>query len=298
MNWAIEHSKQKGTRLLCVLAIANTANEDGYAWLKMRNIAKFARSDDRTARRYVRDVEADGEVKTFKRMTDDEAFQMSNLYKLNIPGTEDAPIPFHDMRGVVKAQLPIKPKKAGRGARPGREGQEPPTPEGQEPPTLRGDNPPNDPSSDPSNNDPQDSPPAKASGGRARKPRERKPQESKPRERDVIFDAVALHVFEVEDDNAAGGRIAKIANWLKGSYEGKGKERVGLLAKPATEDHIKLFAVWCKHQGYTAPLDFVKFAEHWRKWATSIKAHAANGGKRVMTLEEYEAMLEEEGANG
>lgn len=92
--------------------------------------------------------------------------------------------------------------------------------------------------------------------------------ESHKREPDPIFDAVALHIFEIKDANAEGGRIAKISNWLKGSYDGRGKQKVGKISAPAEVKHVEAFAQHCKAQGITPPYDFVRFVENWRKWAS------------------------------
>lgn len=89
-----------------------------------------------------------------------------------------------------------------------------------------------------------------------------------PRTRDLIFDAVALG-HGMTEVNGAGGRIGKISNWLKGTYQGKGAEKVEFISSPATVEHINIFfADWKKdHKGIDPPLDFIKFVEHWRKWA-------------------------------
>jgi hypothetical protein len=91
---------------------------------------------------------------------------------------------------------------------------------------------------------------------------------SKPREPDLIFDAVARgHGMNPDEINGKGGRIAMIANWLKGTYSGKGMRDVGLINHPASVQHIEqFFSDWPKDS--TPPLDFVKFVENWRKWAT------------------------------
>lgn len=87
------------------------------------------------------------------------------------------------------------------------------------------------------------------------------------RPRDLIFDAVAKG-NGIEDVNGEGGRIGKISNWLKGTYEGKGKEKMGFISSPASVEHIeKFFEDWPKD--LDPPLDFVKFVENWRKWAGS-----------------------------
>ena len=97
--------------------------------------------------------------------------------------------------------------------------------------------------------------------------------EKKERPRDLLFDAVQVHIFGIPlEEKASGGRIAKISNWLNGKYEGRGAQTVGKISKAAEPQHVEKFAAWCHREGFTPPLDVVKFTEQWRKWAA-----AANG---------------------
>lgn len=90
-----------------------------------------------------------------------------------------------------------------------------------------------------------------------------------PRPRDLIFDAVAIG--QGMEEGIEGGRIAKLSNWLKGSYTGKGAEKTTAISAPATVPMIELFfSDWRKeHKGINPPLDFIKFVEQWRIWAAS-----------------------------
>lgn len=65
-----------------------------------------------------------------------------------------------------------------------------------------------------------------------------------------------------------------IANWLAGTYAGKGARRVGLISAAATPEHVEqFFKDWAKdNPGVTPPMDFVKFVEHWRKWASKRRS--------------------------
>ncbi len=96
-------------------------------------------------------------------------------------------------------------------------------------------------------------------------------EKSLARPRDPIFDAVALHVFSIDDGQVQGGRVAKISNWLNGKFEGRGAQKVGFISRPAEVAHIEAFAADCKKRGITPPLDLVKFVENWRAWAS--RAH-------------------------
>lgn len=108
----------------------------------------------------------------------------------------------------------------------------------------------------------------------------KKKPEQKPRERNPVFDAVAQHVFEIDpaEANGEGGRIGAIAAWLAGTSDGikrgKKKEVVGFISRPAAPEHVQKFATAWKVANPTAslPLDFIKFVDAWRKWATQQRA--------------------------
>jgi len=99
----------------------------------------------------------------------------------------------------------------------------------------------------------------------------------KERPRDPLFDAVQVHIFGIPlEEKASGGRIAKISNWLNGKYEGRGAQAVGKISKAAEPQHVEKFAAWCHREGFTPPLDVVKFTERWRKWAASMNGSSAH----------------------
>lgn len=95
----------------------------------------------------------------------------------------------------------------------------------------------------------------------------KKPAKTRPD--DPIFDAVKLHIFGITDTQAQGGRIGKISNWLKGKYQGSKGREVGYISAPVEIKHIIAFAAHCKAVNMIVPLDFVKFVENWRKWAST-----------------------------
>lgn len=97
----------------------------------------------------------------------------------------------------------------------------------------------------------------------------------KTRTPDLVFDAVALHIFEIDPltvTKESGGRIGPIAQWLKGKSEGlkRAGGKVGFISRAAEPEHVKQFALWYKGEYPDAnlPYDLVKFVESWRKWAT------------------------------
>lgn len=96
------------------------------------------------------------------------------------------------------------------------------------------------------------------------------------RKRDLLFDAVCEHVFEIDPNivGQEGGRIGPIASWLSGKSEGMKRAggKVGFISGPAEPAHVKQFVAAYKreHPNTNLPLDFVKFVEAWRKWASAI----------------------------
>ena len=62
-----QHSQLKGTGLLCLLAIADRARDDGFAWPGLHDIAGRARTHRRNARRLIRRAEALGELYIHER---------------------------------------------------------------------------------------------------------------------------------------------------------------------------------------------------------------------------------------
>lgn len=251
LNYVWEQSEQKGAALLVLLAIADGANDDGFCWLGMAKLAAKARQTEDNTRRYIRQLESAGQLIVYERKHDDDERNHSNLYKLVMPGTSEEPPP--DLRGRLTRREPKAPHP--RKTTGDREIAEatPATPvksQGETPVKSQGRSKYIEPRTE------KDSAPLGA--GRVRQP-------------DLLFDAVKAHVFRIDGD-AEGGRIAKIAHWLKGKNEGKGIQRVGLISKPAEPQHVAQFAAWCAGQGFTPPLDLVKFVEQWRRWATAVNA--------------------------
>lgn len=112
LSWVWEHSQMNGPRLLVLLAIADSANNDGWCWLGMDSIAHKARLDTRNTQRYVRDVATAGEIIIYDRKAEDAAANRdySNLYKVIVPGTN--PQPPADLRGKISRRKPSAPAKS------------------------------------------------------------------------------------------------------------------------------------------------------------------------------------------
>ena len=64
MSRVWKHSTQRGGALLVLLALADFADDDGYAWPAVPTIAAKARMTERNARYVLRELEASGEIAT------------------------------------------------------------------------------------------------------------------------------------------------------------------------------------------------------------------------------------------
>lgn len=114
------------------------------------------------------------------------------------------------------------------------------------------------------------------------------------RERDPLFDAVTLHIFETDplQVNGEGGRIGRISSWLAGKSDGvnygRRKEIVGFISSPAEPKHVQMFAEHWKveNPGASLPLDFIKFVEAWRKWGSSRKQKSVSPAWQPATKSE------------
>lgn len=116
------------------------------------------------------------------------------------------------------------------------------------------------------------------------------PKATPPKPRNLMFDAVAFHIFGITDDaqlkalNAeeqVSGRIGKIVSWLEGKKDRfrNGRSQpvaVGFISTPAKPEHVARFAeAWQSDpltQGVPLPRDTEKFVENWRRWASALKS--------------------------
>lgn len=84
MTLVWEHSTQKGSSLLLLLAIADHANEEGTAWPSVPTLAKKVRVTERRIQQMLRELQEEGELV----ITDDRRYgKMSNTFKLTVKPT-------------------------------------------------------------------------------------------------------------------------------------------------------------------------------------------------------------------
>lgn len=111
-NYVWEHSEMTGPRRLIMLKIADSANEDGWCWLGVGKIADRCKQDAAHTRRYISQIEQAGELIVFERRVDGSNINLTNLYKIVMPGTSD--IPPVDLKGELVRRDPNR-KSAGTG---------------------------------------------------------------------------------------------------------------------------------------------------------------------------------------
>jgi hypothetical protein len=106
-------SKQSGTRLLLLVAIADYANAEGIAWPSIKSLAERTRMTPRYVQKMLREIETDGEIETIKRTA------TSNVYRVTIRKPPEV---------QLEDELPFTPRVnpgSGGGRTPGPERGEP-----------------------------------------------------------------------------------------------------------------------------------------------------------------------------
>lgn len=91
-------SKQKGARLLLLVAIADYANAEGIAWPSIASLSKRIRMSTRYVQIMLREIEKDGELEIVKRT------QTSNVYRVRIKQP-----PMEQLPGELEFAPPLQP---------------------------------------------------------------------------------------------------------------------------------------------------------------------------------------------
>lgn len=81
-----EHSRQEGTALLMLLAIADNANEYGEAWPSIGSLAQKCRLKERQAQKLIKKLEADNELIVGRQRGHVTPTGRTNLYTVITPG--------------------------------------------------------------------------------------------------------------------------------------------------------------------------------------------------------------------
>ncbi|MCA9913965.1 MAG: helix-turn-helix domain-containing protein [Anaerolineae bacterium] len=316
--WQASQS-EKITRLV-LLALADNANDGGDAMPGIGHLAAKTRLSERTVQLHLNELERMGEVQVFPHCGLKTDNGWTNLYRIVMPGKPQPVYNHHGKivqarppkkRSTKKSNLLVKAD-----AIPiiiavmwnGDEGvnADSPPAKGQgvnadSPQGVNADSP--KPSVEPSVKKTLTSAPSTQSDFGSHSdvtPDGVAGVDSKPEKpRDLVFDAVSLYIFKTDPEltggpvdekgKPVGGRIGAISAWLSAKTDGvrRGGKRgpkvvVGQLRFAATPQQIKQFADdWeSEHDGVNLPLDFERFVEHWRAWATAQNQRAGRSHRQ------------------
>lgn len=113
MSWVWDHSRSTATKLLVLLAIADWADDRGYAWPSVRTLAQKTRQDERTIQRAINELIELGEL----RVGRGAGPKGSNMYQVVTTGSDANP-----RQDVTPGSLPPRQPATPEG------GSVPPTP--------------------------------------------------------------------------------------------------------------------------------------------------------------------------
>lgn len=93
MTYVWEHSAQRGSALLMMLAIADMANDDGDCWPGVSRLATKTRMSERNAQKTIRKLQDDGELLIFENQGTETAHGWTNRYRVVMNGVSLATPP-------------------------------------------------------------------------------------------------------------------------------------------------------------------------------------------------------------
>lgn len=183
-------SKQKNNALLMLLAIADNANDEGWAYPSIDTLASKVRVTRRNAQKIIDRLEAAGEVVVYNRVsTENNEHHYSNTYHLPQYGVANSNPPV-ELRGEIHKRSSVASDTRVVS---------PATPES---------------SIEPSSNQKDSAPVAQDATGLANVEHP-KP----PRKRDAVFDTIAEQGFNIQgEDKPANGHIAALAKEARAAW--------------------------------------------------------------------------------
>ena len=112
MNNVWQHSPQKGSKLLLLLALADHCNDDGVCWPSHSHLAEKIRMSSRQTKRLMSQLEEEHEIESKRRFTNGGR-QTSNYYLLAekyVNGVSDKMSPRSDMGDTPGGDIAVSPK--------------------------------------------------------------------------------------------------------------------------------------------------------------------------------------------
>lgn len=239
MTHVWEYSTQKGTALLLLLALADSADDAGQCYPGIAYLGRKVRMSERNTQRLLARLIKAGELRIDYNQGIETATGYTNLYIVVTPST-GTPQFTRKRKGVTN----LTPLHAARGDESDTPGVTNLTPKTsvetsvKETPAIA---------------------PAAQDAALPEKPSELPLQEKQktPRARNPLFDAICSEVLSInpmdtEATRPLGARIGKVVSFLKGRPE-------------TSPEKIKAFVLWYKQKypGTSVPFDEAKFARHW-----------------------------------
>jgi hypothetical protein len=107
MSWVWEHSRAEGTDRLVLLAIADSASDDGNnAWPSISTLADKAKVSPRTVQRSIRALQLLGEI----TMSPNAGRHGTNVYQVHMVRHADTPSNSHPVNVTPAALTPVTPR--------------------------------------------------------------------------------------------------------------------------------------------------------------------------------------------
>lgn len=100
-----EHTEQKANKLLLLLALADNANDDGWAYPSQVTLAEKCRVGRRAVQKMLDELEAEGEVIIFNRTVKGSDQHFTNVYHLPRYGNATSQAPT-ELRGELRQRTP------------------------------------------------------------------------------------------------------------------------------------------------------------------------------------------------
>lgn len=108
LNYVFEHSKQSGSALLVLVAIADWATAEGFCPARIAAIAEKARLSERQTKRILHQLESQGEIKIHFGEGRQTSHGMTNSYQILMDGVSPATPP--NVTGDTRDTPPMTPQ--------------------------------------------------------------------------------------------------------------------------------------------------------------------------------------------
>ena len=269
MSYVWKNCKEKGSKKLMLLAIADNANDEGFAWPSVNTLAEKTCMSERNARKIIDALEADGLLRVFNRFDGNgDHGDYSNLYQVFMGEIKDIP---QDIRGTTIERLTsmgrgeCQPRQSGSVSHDSR-GVSATTSESSLEPSLE--------------------PPE----------RKKNPLLSPKRKSDKVVtevDDLEIAIAEFKKLEPERASVRKLAALLRG--EKNGQKHLDEMEYPATGNEFRAFVLWMElRHNYT---DLKTFAADrtWLAWFNRFRDARVEHKNALLEIENRQKKYEEQG---